>query len=985
MKPISNNPQIEETTLEIGRRLLLETRSQSKSIFSRDRWQSKFMQWCMTNPDLKINLLRLVETFPVLKSNDEIVAHLFEFFPDEKDLPPFFRMGLALGSGGKLGKFALGTAVKTAIQLMAQSFIPASNPKDAIELTQKMKNEGLLYSLDILGEYTTSEKQAENYTQQYIQLIESLGQAQTKGNIPINISVKPSALSSQFSSLNYSELQRSMVPRLKKILQAAQHHNAFVNLDMERFRVRDLTEKIFAALVLDPDLKNYPHIGIVVQAYLKDSESHLHHLIKISASRPVPFQIRLVKGAYWDYETVTAIQNHWPVPVYSRKWQTDVNFETLTGILLTQHQYIRTAIGSHNIRSIAYTLALADSLRVPAEAFEFQVLYGMGEDIASALIKVNKTVRVYTPYGDPVPGMAYLVRRILENSSQESFILQSTQQKKDDRELLKNPVQPEQDTSVVSSPVFSEKKFSNIADIDFSKFENIELQSQKLREIREQFGRSYPLIINNETVKTNEWMDSLNPARPQEIIGKIAKATPPQAESAIASARVAFPLWSALSSRERANYLFKAAQIMQSRRSELTAWIIYETGKAWAESDADVSEAIDFLNYYSCEVIRLGDFFSMFQVPGETNDYHYTGRGVGIVISPWNFPLAIITGMSSAALAAGNSIIIKPATQSAVVASKLMEIYLDAGLPPGVVNFLPGPGGKTGEHLVQHKDSAFVIFTGSKEVGLRINQLASQQQSGQRFVKKVVAEMGGKNAIIVDNDADLDEAIIGTLSSAFGFQGQKCSACSRVIVLENLYTAFVERLIDSAKDIPIGLPEDPHFIIGPLIDKNAQQRTLQYIEQGKKEARLMLQGSIPERCQQGFYVSPTIFSDVPPHAVIAQEEIFGPVLSVIKARSLDEALTIANDSEFGLTGGIFTRSPSSIKKAINQMQVGNLYINRKITGAVVGRQPFGGFKMSGIGSKAGGPDYLLQFMIPRTVTENILRQGYAPIDPSLLE
>ena len=471
-------------------------------------------------------------------------------------------------------------------------------------------------------------------------------------------------------------------------------------------------------------------------------------------------------------------------------------------------------------------------------------------------------------------------------------------------------------------------------------------------------------------------MASINPSDTEQIIGKVGQIDLKQAEIAIESAKSAFKQWKKTPPTQRANIIRKAADIMEERRHELNAWICLEVGKILPQADGEVSEAIDFCRYYADEMERLATGYN-YDIPGETDRYFYQPKGIAVVISPWNFPFAIATGMTVAALVTGNSTLLKPAATSAIVAAKITEILVAAGIPPGVLQFVPGKGSTVGEYLVKHQDTHVIAFTGSREVGCRIYAEAAILQPGQKHLKKVIAEMGGKNAIIVDESADLDQAVVGVVQSAFGYTGQKCSACSRVVVLETIYDTFVTRLVEATKSLNVGQTDQPSTQVGPVIDSKARDRILEYIAQGKAESTLALEMPIPEG---GYFVSPTIFSDVAPDSTIAQEEIFGPVLAVIKASNFDEALTIANSTDYALTGGLYSRTPSHIERAYEEFEVGNLYINRTTTGAIVARQPFGGFKLSGVGSKAGGPDYLLQFLEPRVVTENIQRQGFAPIE-----
>jgi RHH-type proline utilization regulon transcriptional repressor/proline dehydrogenase/delta 1-pyrroline-5-carboxylate dehydrogenase len=503
--------------------------------------------------------------------------------------------------------------------------------------------------------------------------------------------------------------------------------------------------------------------------------------------------------------------------------------------------------------------------------------------------------------------------------------------------------------------------------------------SAAIQELRRNLGRRQSLVINNQSVTTREWLPSRNPANQSEMVGYAAQATILEAESALAAARSAQPKWAGWPAAARAGILERTAALLQRDKAALTALEILEAGKNWTEADGDVAEAIDFCNFYAAVMRELGRPRRTQRVAGELNLQQWWPRGVGIVIAPWNFPLAILTGMTAAAVVAGNAVIMKPSDQTPLIAGRLMALLIEAGLPPGIGNLLTGPGGKVGAHLVAHPQIDFIAFTGSKEVGLKIWESAGRTLAGQTNLKRVVCEMGGKNCLVVDGDADLDEAVVGTIHSAFGYQGQKCSALSRLVVLADNYDRFVERLIAAASSLRVGPAEVPGNMIGPVINRDAEQRIRSVIAEGKSEATLAWQGCVPgdpDAC----YVPPTIFTDVPATSRLFREEIFGPVLSVSKAKSFDEAMSLANDSEFALTGGLYSRSPVHIERAKAEFICGNLYINRPITGAIVERQPFGGFKMSGGGTKAGGREYLQNFLVPRAITENCLRRGFAPAD-----
>lgn len=522
--------------------------------------------------------------------------------------------------------------------------------------------------------------------------------------------------------------------------------------------------------------------------------------------------------------------------------------------------------------------------------------------------------------------------------------------------------------------------FKNEPPIDFAMEVNRQKMRQALIDVKAKFGKVWPLIIGGEKIETQQQMHSVNPSCFDEIVGSFCCGKSEHVEQAVSAAREAANDWAQLGAAQRGAYLKRFAEIMRERLFELSAWEIYECGKNWREATNDVAEAIDFCEYYAAQAVLLEQPRGA-DVPGETNRFEYLPRGVVGVIAPWNFPIAIICGMVTAALATGNTVVMKPAEQATVCGALLMDVFEQANLPKGVVNFIPGKGEDAGVALVAHPDVAVIAFTGSRPVGLAINLKAAEvSASGIPMVKKVIAEMGGKNAVIVDGDADIDEAVMGVVKSAFGFQGQKCSACSRVIVVNSVYDMFVERLVASAESLIVGPSSEPGTQVGPVIDREAFAKVQQYIEIGKKEGRLALGVDTGELAKTGYFVGPHVFADCEPTCRLAQDEIFGPVLAILRVRDLDEAFRVANGTEYALTGGIFSRNPDVLDRARRELMVGNLYLNRGITGALVARQPFGGFKMSGIGSKAGGDDYLLQFVIPRTITENTLRRGFAPVE-----
>lgn len=512
-------------------------------------------------------------------------------------------------------------------------------------------------------------------------------------------------------------------------------------------------------------------------------------------------------------------------------------------------------------------------------------------------------------------------------------------------------------------------EFRNEPYADFSQPSTFAAMQEAQEFVRSQLGREYPLLIAGRRIQTGRQLVSGNPARPDEIVGLHHKATAELARQAVETAHQNFASWSATPAHQRAHLLLRAAQILRQRKFEMNAWLVFEAGKTWPEAEAETCEAIDFCEYYARQMLRFAGPQPVVQIPGEKDEMVYLALGAGVIIPPWNFPLAILCGMTTAALVTGNTVVIKPSSETPTIAAKFAEVLLEAGFPETCFCLLPGSGSEVGDLLVTHPKTRFISFTGSRDVGLRINQLAACPQPGQIWIKRVTAEMGGKDAIIVDQEADLEAAVMGVVQSAFGYQGQKCSACSRAIVDQAIYDSFLTRLQEQVAALTVGPPDQPQYFMGPVISEAAKKSILNYIAIGQKEGRLICGGQALDR--EGYFIQPTVFADVDRNARIFREEIFGPVLAVTRARDFNHALELANDSEYGLTGAVYTRNREKIQLAKERFFVGNLYINRKCTGSMVGAHPFGGFNMSGTDSKAGGPDYLLLFLQAKSIAEKL--------------
>jgi RHH-type proline utilization regulon transcriptional repressor/proline dehydrogenase/delta 1-pyrroline-5-carboxylate dehydrogenase len=987
-----DDSQVEAETHRLGTEIWNQLSHRRASMFERRWWDDRILSAAMADESLKVQMFRFVDVLPRLKTHRDVTRHLQEYFLEVKEHLPFaiemVRFGIEHLSPDSVLSRALAYNARSNATRMARRFIAGTSVSEVLSAITVLRTQGFAFTLDLLGEAVISEAEAEAYQASYLELIDGLApivnawpeNAQTdfdhEGAIPrVNVSVKLSALVSHFRPMDVVGTTNAVKERLRPLLRKAREQQAYLHFDMEQYSYKNLTLEIFKQTLMEEEFRDWSDVGIVVQAYLPDAERDLAGLLEWSRNRGTPVWIRLVKGAYWDYETVVAHSRNWPTPVFQEKWESDDSYERLTKTLLENYTLLRPAFGSHNLRSLSYAVACARQLQVPEGAFELQMLYGMAEEQARVFSESGHRVRIYTPFGELMPGMAYLVRRLLENTSNDSFLRQSYDENVKIEDLLMKPADVAQKTA--RKKPFPLPEFVNEAVADFSREEVRDAMLAALETVGDELGEEYPIVIGGKAIHARPMMISRNPSNKKQVVGRVAAGNVDDAVLAIDTARRAFSAWSRTEVQYRSEYLELMANEMRQRRFELAAWQVIECGKPWAEADGDICEAIDFCRYYAQQMRGL-DTPQQMDLPGEENRYFYRARGVVVVIAPWNFPLAILAGMTAAALVTGNTVVMKPAEQSSVVAMKFLEIIQSSGIPDGVVSFLPGVGEEIGPELVGSPNVDCIAFTGSRPVGLAINEQAAASHISQVGVKHVIAEMGGKNAIIVDSDADLDEAVLGVSQSAFGYAGQKCSACSRVIVLEDAYDEFLARLIEAAKSLKVGPAEDPATDIGPVIDEDSANRIQKFIEIGETEGRLVLGGVNPELAAKGYYVGPHIFVDVLPDAKIAQQEIFGPVLVVFKAKDMTEALAIANGTDYALTGGCYSRSPANLKRVRQEFAVGNLYLNRPITGALVGRQPFGGFKLSGIGSKAGGPDYLKHFLIPINVTENTLRRGFAP-------
>ena len=989
----------ESRVFELGGEMLSLAKRHKTGVLSAQFYSDWLMEWSMKDPQFKVQMFRFTDAFPMLKTPEAIYEHLQDYMSQ-----PGVKVPPAVATALKAGALMKGTAtgvIANQIKGMAGKFIAGTDAASALPGLKQLWADGIASSVDLLGEVCVSDEEADAYAGKYLDLVNNLPVAMAGweanprletdhlGPIPrCNVSVKISALSARLSVTDPEGAMADLMRRILPILETARDRGVFINFDMEHHELKDFTIELFKRCVEQIDFQ----AGLAMQAYLRSGVEDARRMCEWAARRNKAVSVRLVKGAYWDAETIKAQMHGWPCPVWPQKWQTDRCFEQMTDVFLDAmprekgRPGVKLALGSHNVRSIASALSGLEARNLPRGAIELQMLHGMADQLKHAAAEMDLRVREYVPVGEMIPGMAYLVRRLLENTSNESWLKAGFLDNADVGALLRTPA-----PAPGAAPV---------GDINSPEYHDL--------------SPAVPGVGDGRPFATEPMRDFSDRAQRERFAASIARATvprvandrtPEQAGEMVAKAAAAFPAWRATDPRTRAKVLTEAARLMREQRDGLAGVMIREAAKTWREADADVCEAIDFCEYYARCAVPLFDRRRLGRFIGELDETVHQPRGVAVVISPWNFPLAICCGMTAAALVTGNTVIVKPAEQTPGIASVMSDILrqalANAGVPAGlardVLHFCPAPGETTGASLVRDPRVSLVAFTGSRDVGLDILHAAAPRSpftpegrdARPTHLKHVVCEMGGKNAMIVDTSADFDEAVLAVRHSAFGFQGQKCSAGSRCIVVDEqgpdgpAMTTFRRRLTEAMKALAIGDPLHPGTDVGPVIDAEAAQKIRGFIERAKAKglqyAALDLPSAHPfVREHADRFVAPHIFFGVLEEHELAQEEVFGPVLGVMHARTFEDALRTANSLPYKLTGGVFTRRPSHIELAKQEFRVGNLYINRGITGALVARQPFGGFGMSGGGTKAGGAEYLLHFVEPRAICENTMRRGFAP-------
>ena len=955
---------VESRTQEIGGRLLEASAAYRPG--PAERVQDWLLTHAVADDRFRGRLLRYMDVLAALdydSGGHEAKRLAHEYFGDAfPDLPFALRWLLRLARNEALPARVVDESARRSAELFARRFITRPGVETVRATTQLLAGQGRYSSFDLLGEAVLSTREAEQYVGRYLRLIEQLARdpaagTRTAGDVAaLQVSLKLSSLTAQFTPVDPVGTLARVRPALERIAGAARAAGVGITVDMEQYELRDLTWQLFIRTFARGErFGDWPDAGIVLQAYLHEADRHARELIAFARARGTPFQVRVVKGAYWDYETITADANRWRPPVFTAKRATDAQFERVLALLVPAAAELRLAVGSHNARAHAHAEALAEAAGLPAGAIEHQTLFRTAEGTSRALAQLGWVARDYVPVGELLPGMAYLVRRVLENSSQAGFLLQNRSGAQAE-ELLRPPPAGEPPAPGSPGPPAEAGAFVRASAARWFDPAFRGAFDEALEATRAEWGQRFALAAAGRSLPAVEELVVRSPSHPGgDPIGSVALAGEAAAREAVAVARAGLAGWAARPAGVRAAVLRHAAELLEQRGAEFAAWVVHEGGRDREDAAAEVEEAIDVLRYYGAEAERLFEEFAGKIAP----------RGVVAVIPPWNFPLAIPCGMTAGALAAGNAAVLKPAEQTPLIAHRLVALLHEAGVPRDALIALPGRGETVGRALVESPEVAMVAFTGSRAVGTYIHEAASRVRPADGALKAVVAELGGKNPIVVFADADLDEAVEGIVESAFGHANQKCSAASRVLVEAPIFELLRDRLVEAVRSLDVGSADAPSTQLNPVIDDEAAARLREAAATARAECEVVLDlFDVPDAPGNELQVGPLIVElpvDRAGSATTATEELFGPILVLVAFEDEASAYRIANSTAYGLTAGVFSRSPATIERAVAAIESGNIYVNRKTTGARVGVEPFGGMRMSGTGPKAFGPDYLWAF------------------------
>ena len=1028
---------LERRILAIGHEIFARARRAEPSPLRQAWWQQHMLDWIMRDNVLKTQLFRFIEALPKLRGSTAIASHLRQYVRggprNGHALPGIVDLATAYASDRSLhARLMAGLASVGSLQ-MAGAFIAGQTADEAIASVVRLRRANMTFTLDVLGETVLCSADADQFAQVYLDLIDAMAAAAPGwaanpllddapfGPLPrVNLSIKLSALSPKFDAIATERVSAIVIDRLRPVLRRARQRGAFINVDLEHFAVRDLTFDIFRRVFMEPEFRDWENVGVVVQAYLRDSGDDLTMLREWVRRRGTPITVRLVKGAYWDHETILAIANRWPIPVWTEKGQSDEQYERLSRVLLEDHRWTRPAFASHNVRSVAAVLAMAEDLRVPPRTLEVQMLYGMGEPLKQALIGIGQRVRVYTPFGDLMPGMAYFMRRLLENTANESFLRQSSSEHLPEHILLAAPGEsvaeapapqnaagrahpPRHGTNLprweASGPdgELDMTPFLNEPLTDFATTAAREALATALREAAGAPEARCPALIGGAAAAGDTWRTLVDPSHPKRIVARIAVCGPSSADRAVQAAAAAQAGWAALGAARRAELLSNAAARLRSHRTQLTAMLIHDLGRTWRDADAEFAGGVDALEFHARAMVHLESSPRRRHVPGETNETHWRPRGPTAVVTPLAMPFAGALGLVSAALAAGNAVIWRPDARAAHVAWEAARILLDAGVPAGAIGVIFGDD-DLADALASHSGIATVACAGPRDLVSRIAGLASR--SAVAACKRIVAHVIGMSAVIVDDDTDVDEAVLGTLASAFTFAGQGGAAVSRVLVVGDAYGPFVARLTAAAKEMSVGPADDPATSMGPVIDAAAQAAAAAAWQSLRKRGKPAVERNVMVRpaptpaarteaatagrsgaasAAQSAGDEPTLFgpavlvdvaADAPVPAGLA-----APILCVSGVPALSDALELVNSWSDAAAVAFFSRGPEHISRARRELRAAALFINRRTAAGIADRQPFGGLAPASSARPTGSADLLREFLDMVTISENVLRHG----------
>lgn len=998
--------RLEHRIRQIGRDIFARARRAEPSPLRLAWWQRQFLDWVMQDESLKVQLFRFIEAMPQLRGPRAVAAHLRQNLRGERhngrSLPPLIDVATGYSSDDSVHARAVALAAQVGSMQMAGQFIAGATPAEAVASILRLRRAGMTFTLDVLGETVLCGADADAFARLYLELIDALSEsapawpanplldAAPFGPLPrVNLSIKLSALSPKFDPLAAERVTEAILGRLRPVLRRAREKGAFVNIDMEHYAVKDLTYDIFMRVMSEPEFRDWDDVGIVNQAYLRDSERDLRRLIAWVRQRGTPITVRLVKGAYWDYETAQAVVRRWPIPVWTDKWRSDRHFERQAGVLLDNHEWTRPALASHNVRSLAAAMAMAEQKGVPPRTLEVQMLYGMGDPLKQALIELGQRVRIYTPFGELMPGMAYFIRRLLENTANEGFLRQSFSEHVPEDVLLAPPG-PRPDrrrTPLPQAHAYDPDEddpmtpFLNEPDTDFTDARVRRHMADVLRTLPR--DERLPAFVAGRRCDGTAWHESRNPALPAEVMTRVAVCTPDMVDDAVRAAQAAQPRWADETPGGRAAILIETAARLRQRRFEFAARLILEAGKTWRDADSEVSAAIDALEFHAREIERLTARPRLRHVPGENNEHDYVPRGVAAAIGGPSRPLAIPAQMLAAALAAGNAVVLNAGLTAAGVAGRLFGLLLDAGLPARVAHLLFGDA-TVSAAIAGHPDISVVASLGTAEQTRHIAAAAHGAATpAGAACKRLLLLTKGVNTVIVDENTDLDEAVLGTLASGLTFAGQGPDACSRVVVVGAAYERFRNRLIAAAREFSVGPPEDPSHSMGPLVSDEAMAAARSAVQAAQAAGRVLVERRHDELFARtgGFFFGPVVVEVASrpcdaPHGM----DCAAPILMLFHAPTLEAAMEMLHEGGPAGVGVFYSRSPENIQHVRRAFRGSALFINRRSTAGIVDRQPIGGARSASCGPPAGGADYLRAFMDVRIVSENVMRHGLTPVE-----